>query len=154
MEDLIYVLIALLWIVFSVVKSRPKQVVKPAADDEPRQKTPWEQMLEELIPAGNEEDDEENPPVKTQLETPIPAEYTPEKPAVSPFGHYNTFDYQGENTIQEIISLEDDIAATSTLAQSSIGDFDRSKSHQYNPALLVELRRAIVYNAILERPTW
>lgn len=153
MEDLIYVLLALLWIVFSVVKARQKPTAKPTAESQPRPKTSWEQMLEELLPPEAEE--EEYSTDAPAYEAPAPAEVAGSGQYVSPYEAYNTFDFQAENTIPEIISLEDTDGVSPVFAESGMkGDLTQDQGYHYDPKLLAELRRAIVYNAILERPAW
>lgn len=154
MEDLIYVLIALLWIVFSVVMARQKQAAKPVDEDQPRPRTSWEQMLEELLPPETNEE-EEYPTEAPVYEAPRSAEVIPAEQHTSPFEAYNTIDFQAESLIPEIVSLEDLNSEDSLLSKQSVAAaFGHSSSHQYNPVLLAELRRAIVYNAVLERPAW
>lgn len=154
MEDLIYILIALLWIVFSVVKARQKQTAKPADESQPRPRTSWEQMLEELLPPETS-DEEEYSSEAPVYEAPRSAEVIPAEQYNSPFEAYNTFDFQAESSIPEIVSLEDLSSEDSLLSgQTFAAAFGQASSHQYNPALLAELRRAIVYTAVLERPAW
>jgi hypothetical protein len=154
MEDLIYVLLALLWIVFSVVKARQKQSPKPAADEQTPPKTSWEQMLEELLPPETEE--EENYPSPPELDAPKTSETITGEQYVSPYRAYAMTDYQPEeNTIPEIVSLEDIDGTNSLLSGHALStEFAYESSQRYNPALLIELRRAVVYTAVLERPAW
>ena len=154
MEDLIYVLLALLWIVFSIIKGRQKQTSKPSAESQPRPKTSWEQMLEELLPP-EAEDNEEYIPETPAYETTAPTQQAGTRQYVSPYEAYKTFDFQAEETTPEIISLEES-EDTSPLFSVPLmaGDLTQSQGYHYDPKLLVELRRAIVYNAILERPAW
>lgn len=153
MEDLIYVLLALLWIVFSVVKARQNPTAKPTAESQPRPKTSWEQMLEELLPP--EAEDEEYSTDAPVYEAPSTAEVAGSGQYVSPYEAYNTFDFQTENAVPEIISLEDTDDVSPLFSEAGMkGDLTQAQGHHYDPKLLVELRRAVVYSAILERPAW
>lgn len=154
MEDLIYLILALLWLVFSVSKARQKPGPKPETAAEPKPKTSWEQMLEELLPPELEVEEEApfGRPVASATETASP---TPLETDFSPYESYNTLDYQDENTIPEIVSLEESAPEGPVLLKTMTwADHQNEHSQQRDPRLLIELRRAIVYNAILERPAW
>lgn len=155
MEDLIYILIALLWVVFSAVKTRQKQTTNPVDEEDPPQRTTWEQMLEELLPPEPLPEEPDDKPIETAYEVPKSPTPAPEETYVSPYMAYASLDHKLESTFSEPVSLED----TDELQPLLAGRYNTSRNHDtnestYNPALVAELRKAIVYNAILNRPTW
>lgn len=162
MEDYFYILIGILWIVFSVIKARNKSR-QPQSEDSSEQtdrRTTLEDILGELL--ETEENPKpgtitrNNPPeIITASENTQPVYESLEEEYTQPSLYSQ---YSGEITDENLLkgiyeSLEDDEDAK-LMTYKQLSDSDnsitepRTETHYHG----FDLRKAVVYSVILERP--
>jgi hypothetical protein len=162
MEDYFYILVGILWIVFSVIKARNKnkQTQSEDSSEETSRRTTLEDILGELL--ETEENQQSGPiPQKNTFET-IPASEDTQTIYQS-LEEVSTLpeiyrQYSGEITDNNLLkgiyeSLEDD-DEVKLVTTNNLSDTDNTitESHLGLNNHDFDLRKAVVYSAILERP--
>jgi hypothetical protein len=162
MEDYFYILVGILWIVFSVIKARSKNKQAQSEDtsEETDRRSTLEDILGELL--ENEKNQQPEPiPQKKAVET-ITASDNTETTYQSLEEVYTVPEvysqYTGEITDDNLLkgiyeSLEDD-EEVKLVTTKNLTDID--KTIPENQTRLInrdfDLRKAVVYSVILERP--
>ncbi|MCK9290142.1 MAG: hypothetical protein WCR58_07300 [Bacteroidales bacterium] len=146
MEDLIYILLILVWVVLTIVKSSKKnQKAAPSGSPQkPRKSKSLEEWLEEYLPAAPATQDSSDRP--TYNKDFYPASQTDFRPSVSEIAVQSRKGYSP-------ISLEymdSDSDNDFTLSDEEISDkIDEEPIYKLKP---FDLRQAIIYEAVLNRP--
>ncbi|MDP3461970.1 MAG: hypothetical protein Q8S18_04175 [Bacteroidales bacterium] len=154
MEDYFYIIIGILWVVFSVIKaSRKNKPVDTIETDDEELPESRPSSLEDILGEFLEPDT-----YKRREKTITEIEYVDE-PVVSleeQFIQSNQYNqYTGvigdatESTLETFQSLEDD-DSPGALTNTQITDTDITI--QENREALFDLRKAVIYQAILQRP--
>lgn len=148
MEDFIYVLLGLIWLVFSVMNAKKKKQT-PAPNTLP--KSELEEILEEFFPPKKSSptaqpyvDEDE-----TVLET-IPADESFQAlETTQPLGAFNA--YSGEWVDEEDAVSVEELPGISALEAANAPN---TTHHQWpvDAAHPFDLRKAVMYQAILQRP--
>lgn len=150
MEDYIYIIIGIIWIVFSVIKGSQKNKKIHNADyeeDIPEKRSALEEFLGELLPPMERKEvtyesyDEET---IAELSEAIPEKYM----AYSGMNwEESTYDKdssgQVKNQHRQLISIPEDDDALEVLD---------SESTNFNSWEAFDLRKAVIFSSILERP--
>jgi hypothetical protein len=157
MDDLIYILIGVIWIVFSIIKGTQKNTKTPAGstpNTPPGNKSTFEEMLEEWLPQMTEarryeEDDYDNQPEVPVISSEDSSVY---KSAYEPLvNKYEEFDYDVEIiSLEELDEIQPSLSNYERYEQkedASVGNFE-----QINLSESFDLRKAVIYSTILERP--
>jgi len=157
MEDLIYILIGVIWIVFSIIKGTQKNAKKPAGTTQSKpseKKSTLEEMLEEWLPPMPEPKYEAEEEI--EYEGDYPAYSYEESPAYESSYDFHSDNYDEIEYETEIVSLEELDEIKPSLVAGNSNDADLAAiDHNHETFAEVEtfnLRKAVIYNAILERP--
>jgi hypothetical protein len=148
-EDLIYILIGVVWIAFSIYKGMQKKKQQtPPPDDvdydyepepEPeKKKTAFESFLDEILV------EEEPVPYKPVEYEPV-SESTPETKPTEKIFSYD--DYYEESNVQEGFEVYKGADTQSTIKKQPL-----STSHKKRRKPHFNLRKAVIYSEILKRP--
>jgi hypothetical protein len=158
MEDYIYIILILLWVVFSVVKATRKKPLAPASDieeyeeSETRPRGTFDDILEEFLGTESYKEKQTRPSQPThrfdESET-----FTPE---IEKYEELLT-SLEDTNDLIEPVYLEEEQSvndATRMAGDMTRIDTDNSKSFRFSTgdAHAFELRKAVIYSAILHRP--
>ncbi len=153
MEDYIYIIIGIIWLVFSVVKGNQKRKSQQqAASDnasesvpKPTEQKSFEDILSEILN-----------PVAPLTEQPAPDPYdeevfSMETEEVEVIEEEKRTEYQ---SLEEIFAAEAEsrLAAVSVMEMPEDDTIIASQAQLRKPKNTIDLRKAIVYQAILERP--
>ncbi len=152
MEDLIYVLLVVVWLIFSVANAKKKKQQQAAPTNLP--KNPFEDILEEFLPKNpkvESQDYDLDYQVVSPVETSNPSPESLE--TLRPMGAYDAF--TGEWKVDSFIEDYD-----SYFQQGS--EIGSKEQNDENPIVEIKgahplrsrfnLRQAIVYQSILQRP--
>jgi hypothetical protein len=149
MEDYIYILIGIIWVVFSVIKGSQKNKQPQYTEDEdaiPERKSTLEEFLEELLPPVEKPSvtyqsyDEE---AIAESEDVVPDKYLA-------YSGMNYYDYEsnmnssdsGLNSRSSLISNEEE----------EIFEDTQDDLSYFKDGNIFDLRKAVIYSSILERP--
>lgn len=153
MEDYIYIIIGLIWLVFTVVKGNQKKKSQQQAASgnateavpEPIEQKTFEDILSEILN-----------PTATLTNQPAPIEheeevFNMEAEAVAVNEEEKRTEYQ---SLEEIFAAEAEsrLAAVSVMEMPEDDAIIASQAQNRKPKNTIDLRKAIVYQAILERP--
>ncbi|PKP52063.1 MAG: hypothetical protein CVT92_10700 [Bacteroidetes bacterium HGW-Bacteroidetes-1] len=147
MEDYIYIVIGIIWIVFSIVKAKQKNRPREGMEDEeqlPRKKSSLEELFEEIMPSSLKEE------VVYESYDDIVEE---EAYSIPGYEAYSGM-VENETHNEKIISLEE-MDDPRHLLHNTVED---EKYHSWSPSPILkdmdffDLRKAVLYSAILERP--
>jgi hypothetical protein len=140
MEDLIYILLGLAWVVFSVIKGVKKNQTPHTTE---RPKSELEEIFGEFFPSSKEEE-----PEYDTLEDNSP-EYLEEE--VKPASIFDA--YSGEMNEVEITSLEDaEISGVTFIHEEIKEKVENNERFEHIPSF--NLRQAIIYQTVLQRPEY
>lgn len=145
MEDLIYILLGIVWVVFSVINSAKKKQVKGTTE---MPKSDLEEIFGEFFPkkVNPQRFDDEPEMVYETLEGPSAEKLDDEPQPISPFEAY-----AGEWEEEDEPSLEE-----MERAQPAFAFFETEEQQRQKPNLQllqpIDLRQAIIYQTILQRP--
>lgn len=147
MEDYIYIVIGIIWIVFSIVKAKQKNQPREGIEGEehlPRKKSSLEELFEEIMPPSLKEE------VVYESYDDIVEEETYAIPGYEAYSGM----VENETNNENIISLEEMDDPRPLLYNNN----EDEKYHSWSPSPLLkdmvffDLRKAVLYSAILERP--
>jgi hypothetical protein len=158
MEDYIYILLALLWVVFSVIKATRKKPLPPVAEvdeyeeteNEPR--STFDDLLEEFL---GTESYERKQAKKTQsdFEPEVPLTFTPE---IEKYEELLPIIDDGDEMIEPIQVIDGDLSneAGLTTGDMTKAETDNSLTFKFRSSeeIAFDLRKAILFSAVLHRP--
>lgn len=157
MDDLIYILIGIIWIVFSIIKGTQKNPKTPTGSNpnpSPGNKSTFEEMLEEWLPQMTEAHRDVEEEYDNQSEVPVfsAEDSSVYKSAYEPLvNKYKEFDYDVEIiSLEELDEIQPSLSSYERYEQkedASTGNFE-----QINLSESFDLRKAVIYSTILERP--
>jgi hypothetical protein len=158
MEDYIYIILVLLWVVFSVVKATRKKPMPPASDieeyedSEQRPRGTFDEILEEFL--GSESYDDK--PAKRMQPIDQHDEFESFTPEIERYEELVSSLENTEDLIEEVYIGEEEIVRDVAMMAGDMTrvDTDNSRSFRFTgrEAHAFELRKAIIYSAILHRP--
>lgn len=153
MEDYIYIIIGLIWLVFTAIKGNQKKKSqqqqaansRPTAAPQPNEQKSFEDILSEILN-----------PTATVIQSTVP-EYDEEEPLSletmpeEPKEEERRTEYQ---SLEEIFAAEAEsrLAAISVMELPNEDEATTITTLQKKQKNHIDLRKAIVYQAILERP--
>ncbi len=150
MEDYIYIIIGIIWIVFSVIKGSQKNKKIHDTDyeeDIPEKRSALEEFLEELLPpmekkevAYESYDDE----AIAELSEAIPEKYMA-------YSGMNWEEYNHEEDNAGHVKKQSSPLIFNPEDEINIESFD-DESRNYKTWEAFDLRQAVIYSTILERP--
>ncbi len=155
MEDVIYIILGLVWVVFSVINANKKKQ-QPATPGRP--KNELEEIFGELFPKPekNVRNDESIPYEEYTAEQDFPAAEESTQETLQPLGAYDAFTGEwNDEAANPVEVIEEEIQAV-TLSTSDKQEQDVAKyEHFHNDAVFpLDLRKAVIYQAILQRPEY
>jgi len=143
MDEYIYILLAIAWVIFSLYKKGSKQqkqkeqAAREAQDNaEQAEPSTTKSMLEQLI-------------LGEEFKQPVTAKPVTEAPEI-----YETYDYDAIQK-EEAESLEDDVPDYSDMNKPQIfvpGKTDNSYALKKKRKREFDLKQAVIYSTILDRP--
>ena len=149
MEDYIYILIGIIWVVFSVIKGSQKNKQTQYAEDEdtiPERKSTLEEFLEELLPPMEKPtvtyqsyDDE----AIAEIEEAIPEKYLA-------YSGMNWEEYETNENSSDNIGI-----SHSSLTSNQEQEFFETNEDDlgyFRGGYEFDLRKAVIFSSILERP--
>ncbi|MDP2236834.1 MAG: hypothetical protein Q8J88_10405 [Bacteroidales bacterium] len=150
MEDYIYIIIGIIWIVFSVIKGSQKNKKIHDTDyeeDIPEKRSALEEFLEELLPpmekkevAYESYDDE----TIAELSEAIPEKYMA-------YSGMNWEEYNHEEDNAGHVKKQSSALITKSEDKENYEAFE-DESRNYKTWEAFDLRQAVIYSTILERP--
>jgi hypothetical protein len=159
MEDYIYILIGILWIVFSVIKANKKaqRPVEEIEDEYEYEESPaqerstFDELLEEFLGEKTFEKKEDPP-------RPVPPIIGNEADTFTP--EIEKYEEFLDDSVQDIANMGEPIyeldgtedAMVMEDAESNDGMYFNQPAHILKMKKDFDLRQAIVYNAIIDRP--
>lgn len=156
MEDYIYIILALLWVVFSVIKATKKKPLPPVAEvdeyEEPEGETrsSFDDLIDEFLGTGSQETKQVEPMQPSTQYDDIET-FTPE---IEKYEELVTA--VDKDAIQPVILTEDDqvLELETTSGDMTITGTEGNKGFGLSDSVAndFELRKAIIYSAILHRP--
>lgn len=155
MEDVIYIILGLVWVVFSVINANKK---KQQSATPGRPKSELEEIFGELFPKPekNVRNDESIPYEEYTAEQDFPAAEESTQETLQPLGAYDAFTGEwNDEAANPVEVIEEEIQAV-TLSTSDKQEQDVAKyEHFHNDAVFpLDLRKAVIYQAILQRPEY
>lgn len=140
MEDLIYILLGIVWVVFSVIKGVKKNQTPHTTE---RPKSELEEIFGEFFPNVKEQE-----PAYETLEETTPEYFEEEAKPASIFDAYS-----GEMDQVDIVSLEDEEIISPIFTHEENKEKKEYKEHfEHIPSF--NLRQAIIYQTVLQRPEY
>lgn len=155
MEDVIYIILGLVWVVFSVINANKKKQ-QPASPGRP--KSELEEIFGELFPKPdkNVRNDESIPYEEYTAEQDFPAAEESTQETLQPLGAYDAFTGEWNDEAANPVEVIEEEKPAFTLSASEKHEQDAPKNeHLYNDAVFpLDLRKAVIYQAILQRPEY
>lgn len=149
MEEFIYILIGVIWLAASIYKAsqKKKQKAKPQspATSIPNEETPVSKtrsLLEELM-EGQQARVPEPEVIEYEYDEPMQAEIE-NKAAGSFQSEYAGYGFKGLEALES--------EGESSLSRITFKDIMKVPTENQRKAVKIDLRKAIIYSAILERP--
>ena len=148
MEEFIYILIGVIWLAASIYKAsqKKKQSARPKSpvSSEPEEETPVSRrrsLLEELLEGQQVRVPE---PELVEYDEPMLTEIEDKPPAGSFQSEYAGRGFKGLEALES--------EGVSSLGRISFVDIMKDSTENQRKAVKIDLRKAIIYSAILERP--
>ncbi len=167
MEDYIYILIGLLWIVFSIIKAnKKKNIAIPDEADEyeeyedfeessHEQKSTFDELLEEFLGEGSTAKSQSKP-FKAEPEQTVDSIFNMDKPATFTPEIENKEDIASEideDPLEPIYIMdESERISEERLTQTAVTDDYSSPLMRTIQKKHFDLRKAVIYSTILHRP--
>ncbi len=155
MEDVIYIILGLVWVVFSVINANKKKQ-QPASPGRP--KSELEEIFGELFPkpGKNVTNTESIPYEEYSAEQDFPSAEESTQETLQPLGAYDAFTGEWNDEAANPVEVIEAEKPTVTLSTSDKHEQDAAKyEHFHNDAVFpLDLRKAIIYQAILQRPEY
>ncbi len=155
MEDVIYIILGLVWVVFSVINANKKKQ-QPASPGRP--KNELEEIFGELFPKPdkNVTNTESIPYEEYSAEQDFPSAEESTQETLQPLGAYDAFTGEWNDEAANPVEVIEAEKPTVTLSTTDKQEQDAAKyEHFHNDAVFpLDLRKAIIYQAILQRPEY